>query len=768
MVDFAKQMEMAICNTYFMKKPAQRITYNSGGRNSQVDYLLVRRNRLKEVVDTKVIAGECVAKQHRTVVCKLEIRTKWQKKAKHVKRIKWWKLRDPEMNNKFREAVLGSGVFNNQGDWQNVAEAVRGAAKVELGETSGKGNRENNQETWWWNEEVQEAVKRKKEAKKTWDTYRNEESRVAYKNASKRAKREVAKARNEAFEELYQRLETKEGAKDLFKIAKQRDRDSKDVQQAKVIKNKSGEVLVEEELVKQRWKEYFDNLLNQENPREVRVTPAEANVREVEDITTEEVSKAMRKMKRGKAQGPDEIPVEAWLSLGEEGVRFLTDLFNRLLQGEEMPDEWRKSVLVPLYKGKGDIKECGNYRGIKLMSHTMKLWERVIEARLRNEVNIAEQQFGFMPGRSTTDAIFGLRMLLEKWREGQKKLYCVFIDLEKAYDRVPREEVWECLRLAGTSECSVRVIQDMYDRAQTAVRSSAGLTGEFEVGVGLHQGSALSPFLFAIIMDKVMEDIREEAPWDMLFADDIVLSREDRRALEEALEAWRDALEKRGLKLSRSKTEYMCLGGDDQEEELRLQGETVKKVDNFKYLGSVLSANGNCEDEVRKRIQSGWTSWRKISGVLCERKLSARTKGKMYKIVVRPALMYGMETVAVTQRLVKKMEVAELKMVRWALGVTRLDKIQNRYIRGTAKIAKLGDKLRSSRLRWFGHVRRRDAEYVGRRVLEMAVPGKRKRGRPKRRWMDAVKEDMRKAGVKEEDTEDRRRWRMVTRCGDPE
>ena len=83
-----------------------------------------------------------------------------------------------------------------------------------------------------------------------------------------------------------------------------------------------------------------------------------------------------------------------------------------------MPDEWRRSVLVPLYKGKGDIKECGNYRGIRLMSHSMKLWERVIEARIRKNVRIGEQQFGFMPGRSTTDAIFCLRMLLEKWNEG--------------------------------------------------------------------------------------------------------------------------------------------------------------------------------------------------------------------------------------------------------------------------------------------------------------------------------------------------------------
>ena len=120
------------------------------------------------------------------------------------------------------------------------------------------------------------------------------------------------------------------------------------------------------------------------------------------------------------------------------------NFFNRLLRGEKMPDEWKMNVLIPLYKGKRVIKKCGNYLGIKLMTHTMKLWERVIEARIRKEVTIAEQQYGFMPGRSTTNAIFCLRMLLEKWTEGHKAVHCTFIDLEKTYDRVPGKELWKC------------------------------------------------------------------------------------------------------------------------------------------------------------------------------------------------------------------------------------------------------------------------------------------------------------------------------------
>ena len=132
-------------------------------------------------------------------------------------------------------------------------------------------------------------------------------SKLAYKTARKQAKREVAKARNKAYEELYEKLETKEGENELSKIAKQRNRQSKDVQQVRVIKSNTGEILMEEEKVKQRWKEYFDDLLNQENPRERREMRTEKTKRDVEDISVEAVRTGLRKVKKGKAQGPDDI-----------------------------------------------------------------------------------------------------------------------------------------------------------------------------------------------------------------------------------------------------------------------------------------------------------------------------------------------------------------------------------------------------------------------------------------------------------------------------
>ena len=174
-------------------------------------------------------------------------------------------------------------------------------------------------------------------------------------------------------------------------------------------------------------------MMNGENNREPRTKEAEVVNEEVNCVSKGEVKNALRRMKKGKAVGPDELSVEVWKCMGEMGRKFLTRLYHRLLMGERMSEEWRRSVLIPMYKNKGDTQCCENYRRIKLMSHTMKVWEKNIEARLKDRVEISKQQYGFILGKGSTDAIFSLRMLMEKYREGQRELHCVFVDLEKVY-----------------------------------------------------------------------------------------------------------------------------------------------------------------------------------------------------------------------------------------------------------------------------------------------------------------------------------------------
>ncbi|KAK3531447.1 hypothetical protein QTP70_020542, partial [Hemibagrus guttatus] len=303
---------------------------------------------------------------------------------------------------KLRQALGGQVVLPD--DWETTAEVIRETGRKVLGVSSGR--RKEDKETWWWNEEVQDSIQRKRLAKKKWDMDRTEENRQEYKELQRRVKREVSKAKQKAYDEMYTRLDTREGQKDLYRLARQRNRDGKDVQQVRVIKDRDGRVLTSEESVQRRWKEYFEELMNEENEREKRVEGVNSVEQKVDKIRKDEVRKALKRMKSGKAVGPDDIPVEVWKCLGETAVEFLTSLFNRVLESERMPEEWRRSVLVLIFKNKGDVQSCSNCRGIKLMSHTMKLWERVVEARLRKVVDICEQQYGFMPRKSTTDAIF--------------------------------------------------------------------------------------------------------------------------------------------------------------------------------------------------------------------------------------------------------------------------------------------------------------------------------------------------------------------------
>ncbi|KAK3565647.1 hypothetical protein QTP86_012969 [Hemibagrus guttatus] len=417
-VDFAKRMDMGVVNTYFQKREEHRVTYKSGGRRTQVDYILCRRGNLKEISDCKVVVGESVARQHRMVVCRMTLMVCKTKRSKieMEKKTKWWKLKKEdcceEFREKLRQALGGQVVLPD--DWETTAEVIRETGRKVLSVSSGR--RKEDKETWWWNEEVQDSIQRKRLAKKKWDMDRTEENRQEYKELQRRVKREVSKAKQKAYDELYTRLDTREGEKDLYRV------------------------LTSEESVQRRWKEYFEELMNAENEREKRVE---------------------------EAVGPDDIPVEVWKCLGEAAVEFLASLFNRVLESEKMPEEWRRN-------------------------------------------------------------------------------------LEKAYDRVPREELWYCMRKSGVAEKYVRVVQDMYERSRTVVRC-------------------------AVVMDQLSEEVRQESPWTMMFADDIVICSESREQVEENLERWRFALERRGMKVSRIQSNGECGKESDCE--------TVKSAENSENWG---------------------------------------------------------------------------------------------------------------------------------------------------------------------------------------
>ena len=144
----------------------------------------------------------------------------------------------------------------------------------------------------------------------------------------------------------------------------------------------------------------------------------------------------------------------------------------------------------------------------------------------------------------------------------------------------------------------------------------------------------------------------------MLFADNIVICKKTTEEVKQRIECWRYALVRRRMKVSRSKTKYLCVNVGNDEETVKMDNTKVLRVKEFKYLGSTVQESGSCKREIKRRVQARWKGWRKVSRVFCDRRLPASVKGKVCSSVGRPAMVYGLETVAVTKKQVEKMEVA--------------------------------------------------------------------------------------------------------------
>ena len=184
---------------------------------------------------------------------------------------------------------------------------------------------------------------------------------------------------------------------------------------------------------------------------------------------------------------------------------------------------------------------------------------------------------------------------------------------------------------------------------------------------------------------------------------------------QKSVEGQTDGMEGRWLKINIKKTVYLRFivdGNLDGNSDINIQGENLERMNTFKYLGATLAENGDLDTEMTHRLQSGWKNWKRISGILCDRRISFRVKGKIYNRVVRLAMVYSAETREMKKAQEKKLDVAEMRMLRWMSGVTKLDIIRYEGIRGTTNVGEISKQVQESRLKWYGHVLRRKDEYA--------------------------------------------------------
>ena len=393
-------------------------------------------------------------------------------------------------------------MVTDEGDW---AQSSKQVCRMMNGPLQHK-------DTWWWNRDVEKVVVKRKVCHKAWRKSKSAEDKHTLDVAKKEVYTAVLAAQESKLQEFTADLQSESGGKNCFRIARQMAREGRDVISMCCMKNDAGHVVSDADGMNNIWRKYMEKLLNVENDWDGEVDCPEVMGPHCL-ISEEEVAAAIKGLKMGKAAGPTGVVSEMMKAAGGFGSRWMTDLINNIVKESCIPDDWRKSILVPVYKGTCDPLVCGSYRAIKLLEQPMKViecWKRGSDVRC--------QVFGFMPGKGTTDAIVIMRQVQEKHQSKKKKLYYAFVDLEKAFDRVPREVVRWALQKLGVDEWFIRTVMASYTDTCTVVRTDAGLRESFEVKVGLHQGSVLSPQLFAAVMDVVSSEARSGLPSELLRA----------------------------------------------------------------------------------------------------------------------------------------------------------------------------------------------------------------------------------------------------------
>uniref|UniRef100_A0A3B3CJV2 Reverse transcriptase domain-containing protein n=1 Tax=Oryzias melastigma TaxID=30732 RepID=A0A3B3CJV2_ORYME len=496
-----------------------------------------------------------------------------------------------------------------------------------------------------------------------------------------------------------------------------------------------------------RWKEYFEDLLNPADTPSVEEAEAEDIGVEL-SITQAEVTEVVKELLGGKAPGVDEVRPEYLKSLDVVGVSWLTRLCSIAWQTGTVPLDWQTGVVVPLFK-KGDRRVCSNYRGITLLSLPGKVYARVLERRVRPivEPQIQEQQCGFRPGRGTVDQLYTLFRVLEGSWEFAHPVHMCFVDLEKAFDRVPRCVLWRVLWEYGVRGALLRAVRSLYDRSRSLVRMAGSKSDLFPVHVGLRQGCPLSPVLFIVFMDRISR--RSQGPegvWfgdhrisSLLFADDVVLLAPSNRDLQHVLERFAAECEAAGMRVSTAKSEAMVLDRRKVVCPLSVGGVRLPQVEEFKYLGVLFTSDGRSEREIDRRIGAASAIMRSLYRfVVVKRELSQKAKLSIYRSIFVPVLTYGHELWVVTERTRSRLQAAEMSFLRRVAGRSLRDRVRSSVTRRELGVEPLLLRIERSQLRWLGHLVRMPPGRLPGEVFRACPTGRRPRGRPRTRWRDYV------------------------------
>lgn len=761
LVEFLMEHNLSALNSIFKKSQRNKWTWISpdGSTKNEIDYII--SNYPKAFTDTTVISNLNFNTNHRMVRCSL--RTSQPRKSRnHIKPNLKHQSRQPwlKMSNTVLKGVENhiTNVKLNTTQKYEILEKELQYINTQSGNTH-IGNKSQLSE---------HTLQQIDERKKLITHQSRKENRNLISDLSKRIRESIRKDRKvKRLKTLEYHIQKTGGVKKALKELRESGKEW-----VPKLKRRSKTITIRQN-INDLATDFYRQLYSKqdaESTRHYNETDKEQNnqatFEPVAAILQCEVEKAIKSQKTEKSPGPDKITNELMRGTLEELAPILTTIFNEIILSGQIPEQWAKSHIILIHK-KGDKENIENYRPISLMSNVYKVFAKIILDRISTLLDEQQpvEQAGFRKGFSTIDHIHTVKQVLEKYNEYNKKIYLAFVDYAKAFDSLNHEYIWASLEQQGIPNHYTNIIKTIYSNSKAKIQMET-LGEEFCIQRGVRQGDPLSPKLFSAVLESICRKLN----WDkyginingsklhhLRFADDLILLDEHPENLESMINNLNDESIKVGLKMNTSKTKVMT---NTAKVDIRVKDGVLEYVEDYTYLGQVISTKDQMTKEINLRIATGWKKYWALKEIMKSKELGMSTKRKIFNSCILPCLTYGCETWTLTKALREKLAVAQRGMERSMTGYKRQDKIRNNDLRSITKLTDILTRVDQQKWRWTGHMMRDKLGKWSRKVTEWYPrDGKRNRGRQNSRWEDELK---RTAGPNwRRVTQDRQQWKML-------